>query len=727
MSSPSGQISRSLAQLQRLPVHTKVALLTDALRVATPAEAVHLGFALIECATDYSENPSSGSFFTRPIQSLFELLAKRSRPDPTEALSAIVRVWSHLPPEVRTLAAVAGKGRWSLVTGTLATDQDATTRRAVAELARGAGDPGLGAIACELLGDQDELVAASAEAALCFLALVASDPSLAAWSDHATLAEHEEAAKVRAQWLEPDRERVCGDLASAIRSLAVHRREGVLWGALLLLDPGFIRGGGQLARWIHDREQSSHSFLRGLLRRDSSPLSRMRAWQWLGTTAISGAAADRVLAARTLDEHEAVLSSWHLMLNPSRLTKLRQTERAAKAPAKAGFFPSAETTERLSVDGRVGVASLARGIGASAVVRDATCEPLLSDAEPMVRFAASAACSSRMLGDFCFDSSAEIARSSALRLSLAAIPDAARSPGAERVEHERTRLRILLRSPHDQVRRLASTDLEMLCDSSTRAASLGAASRVAFRRAIEVDREWVVERLRAMLSESEEARSFALQLARKLGLALELRDPVLAEIRRLLRDPSPSPEPARSLATAVAALREFPGDEPLRLLRESSGSLDHRVRANALDALVIRAREGVDQNPSALASTLLEFKEDSWHRVRGSAVRGLELLGAKPSAAGDVHNGVVGEQLLKMLEDSRPLHRLAGAWVADRTLPGRSLRELKLWPTMMARLRTLAMNDLEPRVRMRAKLALARAGEPQIREDQRGTLMGSAA
>jgi hypothetical protein len=728
VSSPSGQIQRSLAQLQRLPVHTKVALLADALPAATQSEAVHLGFALVECATDYSENPPTGSLVSKTFQHVFERLARRHRPDPAVALSALVRVWAYLPQEVRRLAAVAGKGRWHTVTGILATDQNAAVRRSVAELARGAGDPGLGVIAGELLSDQDDQVAASAEAALCFLALVASDPSLAAWSDHASIAEYEEAARVRAQWGIEDKERVNADIASAVRTLSIHRREGVLWGALLLLEPSVVRGQGQLARWVNDREQSSHSFLRGLLRRDSSPLSRLRAWQWLGTTAVSGAAADRVFSARTLDEHEALLSSWHLMLNPARLAKLKQTERAAKQAAKSGFFPAPEVTERLSVDARVGVASLARGLGVPAAVRDSTCETLLSDAEPVVRLAASVACSSRMLGDFCFDTNAEIARSSALRLSLAAIPDAARSPGAERVEEERKRLRVLLRSPHDQLRRLALSDLEVLCDSSVQPSALGAASRVAFRRALEADRAWVIERLRAMLAESEESRSFALQLARKLGVVIELRDPVLAEIRRLLREPSSSTEPARSLATAVAALREFPGPEPLKLLRESSSSPDQRVRANALDALVIRAREGVDTNASELTSTLMEFKEDSWHRVRGSAVRGLDLLGVRGGS--DVHGNIVGEQLLKMLEDARPLHRLAGAWVADRTLPGssgRSLRELKLWPAMVSRLRTLALTDMEPRVRVRCRLALARAGEEAVGSGAVRTIVGSAA
>lgn len=714
-------------------------MLEEALQVASPTEALHLSFALVECAADYSENSPSGSTLSRRIRALFDQVAKSISTTPDDALASVVRSWAFLPAEVRTLASAVGKGRWNALSGTLATDQNPAIRRAVADVARGAGDAGLASIASELLGDQDQTVVASAEDALCFLALVASDPALAAWSDHANIAQHEEARRVRAQWTFGDRQRVCTEVATAVRGLSTHRREGVLWAALLLLDPPLVRlrsegsQGGQLAKWIHDREQSSHSFLRGLLRRDSSPLSRLRAWQWLGTTAVSGAAADRVLAAGTLDEHEALLSSWHLMLNPARLAKLKQVERGAKASAKSTLFPAPATTERLSMDGRLGLACLVRGLGPTSGARDPVCEPLLSDPEPVVRLGATAACSSRMLGDFCFDPSPEVARSATLRLSLAAIPDAAASPGAERIEQERARLRTLVRSPHPQVRRLAESDLEALCESASAVGAPAAAHRVAFRRALAADRAWVFERLRSMLAESEESRSFALQMARKLGIVIELRDPVLAEIRRLMREPAPTPSttPARSLATAVAALREIPGVDAMSLLRESASSPDQRVRANAIDAMVVRAREGVDDNARELSSTLLEFKEDSWHRVRGSAVRGLELLGSRTGgsngSASDGHSQVVGEQLLKMLEDGRPLHRLAGAWVADRTLPGRTLRELKLWPALVSRLRSLALTDTEPRVRVRCRLALARAGEAPVRTSGQEDFVGSAA
>lgn len=642
------------------------------------------------------------------------------RPDPSAALAAIVRVWALLPPDVRAIASVAGRGKWCGVAGVMSTHAVASTRLSVAELARGAGDSTLASIACELLGDQDETVATAAERALCFLALVASEPSLAAWSDHASISEYEEAARVRAQWMAADFERVRTDIAVAVRSLAVHRRDAVLWGALLLLDPTVVRGSGQLSRWVNDREQSSHSFLRGLLRRDGSPLSRLRAWQWLGTTAVSGASADRVLAARTLDEHEAVLASWHLMLNPSRLDKFRQAVRGAKPAAKAGLFPPPEIGERLSTDGRLGGAKLARGLGAAPPVLDGLCEVLLNDADPIVRFAASGACSGRMLTDFCFDSDGAVARSSALKLSIAAVPDVAIAPGSERAEAERNRLRVLLRSPVADVRRLAEADLKALCGMS----DLGAASRVAFRRALALDRPWVIERLREMLRGSEEDRAFAVQMARKLGIVIELRDPVLAEIRRLLREPA---QPARSLATAVSSLRDLPGDDSLRLLRESASATDHRVRANAIDTLVIRAREGTDKNAGDLAPMLLELKDDEAHRVRGSAVRGLDLIGVRTGRS--THGAIVGEQLLKMLEDSRPMHRLAGAWVADRTLPGglnsgagseadgRALREPKIWPAMVARLRVLALNDQESRVRVRCRLALVRAGEAPVRGD----------
>lgn len=681
-----------------------------------------MGLALLELASDYSGSDQNGSRNSVWIQRLFRAFASDAVPSSDLALAEFAKRWPRITPDVRALGAVMGRGRWGRVVGSLSTDTNRDTRRGVAELCLGAGDPALASVACELLNDQDEGVAGAAEKAMLFFALVGSDPGNAAWADHATPAEHETASRMRSTWDEADRQTVIGAMAAGVKRLPEHRRERILLAALLLLEPAIAKGSGPLARWLKDRDQSSHSFLRGLLRRDESPLSRLRAWQWLGTSAVSGAAMDRVASVKAFDEHEAVLSLWHLATNPARASKLRQHEKSLKAD-REGILPPVEMYERLSVEARRGVAGLAGLMRMTAAKRDVACEPLLADSDPMTRHVATRSCSSRLLGDFCFDREEPIARSATMRLSVGGIQDAIGSPGAERLSNERSRLRVLLRSPHYAVRLLAEQDLACLCDEQ----SLSAQSRIALRRAMSVDEGWVIERLRSMLTEDEETRLFALTMAGRLGLSVRLRDPLLESVRSMLRQPLEPGVPAKGLATAVSTLGELSGREPMELLSHAAASTDQRVRANAIDSMVVRMRNGMDDNAPGLEGVLMDFKEDSWHRVRGSAVRGLNVLGAKKWKIDSNSNSVVGEQILRMLEDQRPMHRLAGAWVAHRSLPGREMRELKLWPALIARLRSLAINDLETRVRSRARLALSRTGENPIRDENVGAVAGGVA
>ncbi|MBS0191368.1 MAG: HEAT repeat domain-containing protein [Phycisphaerales bacterium] len=589
----------------------------------------------------------------------------------------------------------------------MATSQEAGTRLAVAELAGGGCDSTLAAVAVELLSDRDELVAAASEQALLRLALLGADPESASLADHPTLGDHEWAGKARVAWTEADHDRVRSQVASAVRLLTEHRRDRVLLAALMLLDPGRSGPGTPLGSWLRDREQSSHSFLRGFLRRDDSPLSRLRAWQWLGTTAVSGAAIDRLLNARALDEHEAVLAQWHLAANPARLWRLKRNEAPGRRLAQSELFPPVEIAERLSEEARRGVAGVAELSRLPADRRDALCESLLADQSRRVRHGATRACSSRLLADFCFDPDPDVARSATIRCSLAAVADAHAAPGSERMELERKRLVPLARSPHAAVRAMALQDQEELCAAK----AYTARARIAFRRAAAADQGWVLERLRELLAGNEEDRSLSLALARGLGLLSRLKEPLVSSVRHLLERRADPDVPARGLATAVTALAEIQGEEVRDLLDHAAESNDPRVRANAIDSMVRRVRNGAETDSEPTQRLLIEFKEDQWHRIRGSAVRGLAVLGEKGATDAAA---MAGEQVLRMLEDARPMHRLAGAWVADRTLPGRDHRELKLWPALVARLRSLAVTDLESRVRARAKLALARVGEEPV-------------
>ncbi|HEX8876275.1 MAG TPA: hypothetical protein VF777_05965 [Phycisphaerales bacterium] len=703
-----------MAQVVGLPPRARAALVAEALRVADPTEAEALGLALLELAAVDTQDPSGGSTslaagLRRRCKSLISGLLPEREPVHRVALRELGRSIAILPADVRELAVASGRGRWSSVVGTQLTSQDAAARLEVARLAGLAGDPELADAASELLRDSEPAVRETAEAALLTLALAASDPDSAALADHLTPAQHAAAARVRSTWTEGDAARVRESLGEALAAMSLHRRENLLLAALLAIEPCVLRQVPSIARWLQDREQSGHSFLRGLMRRDTAPLSRLRAWQWAGRTAVSGASADRLVVAKSIDEHEAVLSQWHLARAPARVAALERRTPSTSTP-KSGprvlvaLIPTPEQTERLSPDARCGIAAIASRLPAKE--RDAACEPLLADREPMVRLAATGGCSSRMLGDFCLDTNATVARSAYLRRSVAATEDASRAPGAERLEQERVLARVLLRSPHAEVRAMARQDLELLCEAST----TNAASRVAVGRALRLDRPWVVTRLVELIRSSPKERSIAIQLARRLGLTGEIRPALIETVRVLLGTSELAVLAARDLATATSALADVPDTQAAQLLDQAAGSVDQRVRANAVDAMVQRVRSGVETQTAQVAERLMELKDDPWHRVRGSAVRGLEIL-TQVKLDAPVRTPQVGEQLLRMLDDARPMHRLAGAWVADRTLPGHELREIKLWPALIARLRTLATTDPDPRLRARARLAIGRSGE----------------
>lgn len=698
-----------MAQVTGLPPRARAALLADALRVADASEAEGLGLALLELAAIDTQSRPAGSGLRTVPRKIAEALFGEREPVSRVALRELGRSIGLLPPDVRDLAVASGRGRWAAVIGTLLTSHEPASRLAVARLAELAGDAELADAAAELLCDSDPAVCDAAERALLALALAASDPESAALADHLTPAEHAAAARVRAAWQPDDAARVHAALGDAILAMPLHKREKLLTGALLAVEPVTLRTSGSIARWLQDREQSGHSFLRGLMRRDASPLSRLRAWQWVGRTAISGACADRLVTAKTIDEHEAVLANWHLALAPARMAAMeRRTPQIAAGKnavrVVAALVPTGEQIERLAPEARRGVAQVAAHL--TARERDAACEPLLADREPMIRLAATAACSSRMLGDFCLDTNATIARSAYLRRSVAATGDASRAPGAERLEQERVLARVLVRSPHADVRAMARQDLELLCEAST----TGTATRVALARALRIDRPWVVTRLAELIRSSVRERSIAIQLARRLGLASEIRPVLIETVRVLLGAGQLADGAARDLATATSALADVPDTQATQLLDQATVSIDQRVRANAVDAMVQRVRTGVETQADGVAARLMELKDDAWHRVRGSAVRGLEVL-TQVKLDGPVRTPQVAEQLLRMLDDPRPMHRLAGAWVADRTLPGHDLREIKLWPSLVTRLRSLATTDPDPRVRSRARLAIGRAGE----------------
>jgi len=123
-----------------------------------------------------------------------------------------------------------------------------------------------------------------------------------------------------------------------------------------------------------------------------------------------------------------------------------------------------------------------------------------------------------------------------------------------------------------------------------------------------------------------------------------------------------------------------PTPEAIAAVTEVLRHEDPRVRANAVESLARQSR----LKSRAAPAVIIELKADDHHRVRANAIR----AGIASAAAGP-------DALTPMLTDTRPMHRLAGVWLAGRA-PGQRT------PELIARLGELARFDADPRVRARA-------------------------
>ena len=98
---------------------------------------------------------------------------------------------------------------------------------------------------------------------------------------------------------------------------------------------------------------------------------------------------------------------------------------------------------------------------------------------------------------------------------------------------------------------------------------------------------------------------------------------------------------------------------------------------------------------SGACELLAGLTDDPHHRVRGSAVRGLVRYGHAS-----------GRELLEMLDDERPLHRLAGLWVVERASLAAQLPAG--WGEWSSRVAEMARAEPEAPVRERARRSAAR-------------------
>ncbi|MEZ6318071.1 MAG: hypothetical protein R3B49_04840, partial [Phycisphaerales bacterium] len=558
-------------------------------------------------------------------------------------------------------------------------DERAGAVRLIADLA----SPDLTAHALRLLQDEERDVARAAERALVGLGLVASGVPARDLGEH--LAERLPDHRVR--WTRDDRQRVIAALAVAAGSFGTaHRARDALLTALLLADtrerpgkPG--KGEHAIGVLVRDRKHAAAGPLRTALRRSSAPALRARAWRWLPEDSLTTAAAERLARAHDEHDHRALLELAHLVLRPARrrafgaipVPVVRQSGRAALAPDAP--LPGPTVFRMLPASARLGAVRLGAALAEPEETTRLVLEPALADPDPSVRLAAVRVAPLRDLPDHCLDRDASIARSAALAWSSVGTPASARAPRHAADLRRKRFAEVLTRSEHAPVRAIAADERARLDPFDHESA----VSRLAARRWIAADeRAFVAEVSKRLESPEEPTRVRTITLIRKLAVG--------RRFELALVDQSCDESMARAAATAVRALGELRTPGAIAAVRAATGARDPRTRSNALEALA--------RDPAGSVGVLVECKDDPHHRARSSALRA--LIESAPRSEAPLG-------LAMMLTDDRPEHRLAGVWLAERTLTGAGRERLgESWPELVHTLTSLANDDPSGPVRTRA-------------------------
>ncbi len=693
-----------LSRLRRLRGVAQLRAISAALPESSGEDLELLALLLVPLATPPSPMPGPGalSLLQRGVQRV------RVGGDPSAmadaALFQLARGWSRWTPRVRSAAIPIGRGRWSKFAEVLAREPSASLRAGLASLAVDSMDPGLSPALNLLLGDQDRGVAQAAESA--WIEIAARLSTLSPAHLRGVPRMRETIVATDAQMGDDRPWRVA--LAQALRSFPEHRARGVLLATLLLVDSKSLReaatdvGRDPLAAIILSREEAASGSLRGFVRTSRLPIAAERALEWLAFPPLARAGADRLAAITSSHELDALARRWALSRRPAREALLREV-----APA---FFRPRGTSEPephhpLTKDARRLLPSMLASLRFGPGERSRLMEPLLLDPCPSVRHALARFGTHRDVVDLAFDADPRVAGSAARHASLIGTGRANTDPSHEL--QRRHAWRALARTRDPGVRTIASAELAHV--SCWENGWLGA--RLAVRRALIADREGTLRGLADRLRTASPADlTSLLGTVRGVGLSGELEE-ILAELTS--RTPSHSPDQLRALASIVSALGDSRSPGSLELLQSFRSHSDARVRANAVQALGRRAR--VDAwNSRRLIASMIELKGDAQHRVRANALRSIMDLASggdlpnTPAApalarADDSQAEQALDSLISMLTDDRSAHRLAGVWLAGRTLQRARTPTIEdRSPELSARLTEIARFDADAAVRHRA-------------------------
>jgi hypothetical protein len=169
-----------------------------------------------------------------------------------------------------------------------------------------------------------------------------------------------------------------------------------------------------------------------------------------------------------------------------------------------------------------------------------------------------------------------------------------------------------------------------------------------------------------------EQRLKAMQVAQDLDLG----DALKAQLLPLCQHPHP-----KVRSKAVAVLSELPSVPPGQLLDKALNDADPRVRANAIE--VLEAKRSEDYVP-----LLIERARSANSRERANAIKAMSRMKVATAST----------QLMAMLRDERPEHKISALW---------TLRQIGIWQ-LLAEVGRLAKEDKNLRVR-RYALGVLRA------------------
>ncbi len=596
------------------------------------------------------------------LGALNEWLVDRRLGEFDETLEHLASCWFELSSEDQAEVLEAGASHWRVLLPRLFSSDEADTRLAATLIAGQVQEPVLADQIERLLTDEDARVSEGVARVLSEMAQAHNRWS--SFQDSAVEAGGV-GGVVGVGVLESAVVRACQDFDH-------HRKSEALLAALALLGPWCREAGpGTLMHFFAENESHPGILaMRQVLRTAEMPEMDRWAYHLCTLDALRGSAGRRISQIKEWSRLEPLLDARHLLVHPVReeqfgvvLDQLRGAWAGAAGKgqgsgSRSALLPALGVRSGWSVRQRLGLVRWLTMVSMTARQRDACLSSLLLDPSPRVRFELFRVGTHGVAADLCFDGDRRVSVSACLRWSRVGLtqPWVFRDARSRRVARV---CKALGRSPVRAVRQIARQELSRLELFDVECAQ----SRVLARRALSARREPFIAMARdRLISGTPEQRINVVLLASMLGFATELELEMLTLLGKSATNRGDS-SIHRVASAVVLALGSLTSTSARGAVRASLGHSDTRVRANAVEAIVKRARNHAVMRADADEAVMVDFCMDNQHRARANSIRGL----IETDIAAPANRGI--QSLRSMLTDDRTMHRVAGVWLADRLAP----------------------------------------------------------